>query len=105
MALSKSSKQSKIVRKALKEEKAACKRLGCEHKGGPGHPDCICSDGTKVEIKYRKRKVTKPELEEYARKDTEMIFSESGFTKPALEHWNKKYRHSMTLCDPEQCYT
>lgn len=105
MSSRKSSKQSKIIRKALKEEKSACEKLGCEHKGGPGHPDCICSNGAKVEVKHRKRKMTKPELDEYAVKGIEIIVSNSGFTKPALYQWEKKYRSFMTLCDSEQCYT
>jgi len=69
------------------------KRKAIEHKGkhtgGPGSED-YTRGNIKGEVKDRKSKVTKPELQKLinVKKITE-VESKSGFTDPAIEYQNR----------------
>lgn len=95
-------KRRKIFRKATAYEQSVADFHGCQHKGGAGNPDFVCYDGTKGEVKFRKKKMGKKELMKYARKDVTIVESHAGFTKEALEYKNR-YRPNMVLCQQGEC--
>lgn len=97
-----SRRRSRDVKRGIDYEKRKAREANCKHKGGPGNPDYICPDGTKAEVKRRKRKVTKPELMKMAKKGINIVHSLSGYTKPAIEYRNR-YQPDITLCSRKRC--
>ncbi len=103
MRKTKASKQkSKRINDALKTEKKVAKKRRCKHQGGPNKPDFVCPDGREGEVKDRKTKVTKPELQRYAQQGIKIVHSTAGFTKEAVKY-KKRYRKDMELCTPKEC--
>jgi hypothetical protein len=85
----------KDVERGLRYEKEKAKERGAKHVGGPGKHDYE-RGGVKGEVKNRKSKVTKRELQEMAKKGIKEVESKSGFTKPAKEY-RDKYRKDIKL--------
>jgi len=70
------------------EKKKAAAHRG-KHKGGPGNEDYIRGE-KKGEVKDRKTKVTKPELQKLInKKNITEVDSKAGFTKPAIDYRNR----------------
>ena|GEM_PF-1042260 len=82
-----------MTKKAIKrgmnyEERKAAEHRG-KHIGGPGAED-YKRGKKKGEVKNRKKKVTKPELQELiVNKKVTEVDSKSGFTEPAIEYRNR----------------
>ena len=85
----------KDVRRGIAYEKKKANDHGAEHVGGPGREDYRYGT-VKGEVKNRKRKVTKPELQELVRKGIGEVESKSGFTKPAIDY-RDRYHPDITL--------
>lgn len=85
----------KDVKRGLRYEKSKAKKHGAKHVGGPGKPDYQRGKIT-GEVKDRKTKVTKPELQNILKKGITEVDSKSGFTQPALDY-AKRYRPNVKL--------
>jgi hypothetical protein len=85
----------KDVKRGIRYEKEKAKEHGAKHIGGPGMPD-YQRGKVKGEVKNRQRKVTKPELQEMAKKGIKEVESKAGFTKPAIEY-RDKHRKDIKL--------
>lgn len=85
----------KDVKRGLQYEKNKAKKHGAKHVGGPGKPDYQRGNVT-GEVKDRKTKVTKPELQKIVKKGIKEVDSKSGFTQPAIDY-AKRYRPDVKL--------
>lgn len=78
----------KDIKRGIRYEKEKAKAHRARHIGGAGKPDYQRGD-VKGEVKNRKAKVTKPELQKMVRKGITEVESKSGYTRPALEYRNR----------------
>ena len=85
----------KDVQRGIRAEKRKARQRGAKHIGGPGKPD-YRRGRTKGEVKTRKTKVTKPELQELIGKGITEVDSKAGFTKPAVQY-RDRYRPNVRL--------
>ena len=70
-------------------ERKKAKAFRATHVGGPGREDAR-KGRQKIEIKDRKRPITRPELIKLRRKGVVKVITKSGFTKPALEYGRER---------------
>ena len=74
------------IKKGIDYEKKKAQEHRGQHQGGPGKPDYTRGD-TKGEVKDRKTKVTKPELQKLiTQKGVTEVDSKAGFTQPAIDY-------------------
>jgi len=86
----------KDIKRGINYEKKKAAVHGGKHKGGPGNED-YNRGRKKGEVKDRKTKVTKPELQELInKKGIDEVDSKAGFTNPAIEYRNR-YHPSVKL--------
>ena len=83
-------KNNNNARKGRAAEERAVKKLGAIRKAGPNSPD-LKKGKDKFEVKTYKNPMTKAQLQKAKQQNNaDVIVSESGFTKDALDHARKR---------------
>jgi len=78
------------AKKGKAAEKRAEKKLEATRKAGPNSPD-LKKGKNRIEVKTYKKPLTKKQLQDAkAQNNADVVVSESGFTKEALEHAKKR---------------